>query len=110
MEIREFVKTLGRMCNYYGYCSWNCPIKSRGFACPAYQNDFAEVCNIVEKWSEENPQKTRQSVFLEQYPNAKVRKDGTLIVCPQDIDVSAECRGTLDCKECCKEYWGDDVE
>lgn len=45
-------------------------------------NDNAGAVRFVERWSKEHPRKTRQSVFLEQWPEAKIDNDGCLSVCP----------------------------
>ena len=70
-----------------------------------------EKCvSIVEKWSVENPIKTRQSEFLKLHPNAKISSSGVLAVCPLHIDTGAVDICNLinlndTCEKCCKEYW-----
>lgn len=39
----------------------------------------------VERWSASHPLQTRQSVFLEQYPEASISEHGVLLVCPCPI-------------------------
>lgn len=41
-----------------------------------------DIVKEVEEWSAAHPRKTRQSVFLEQYPEALVLDGGTLSACP----------------------------
>ena len=49
-----------------------------------------DVVAEVEEWAKMNPVKTRQSVFLEQYPEAEIDECGDLMLCPKRI--SADCR------------------
>ena len=72
-----------------------------------------EQIAIVEKWSAEHPRKTRQSVFLEQWPCAKVDDNGVLCIYPCDVDrpiaSSKNCNGTS-CSDCRREFWMQEVE
>lgn len=43
-----------------------------------------DVVKEVEKWAAAHPRKTRQNVFLEQYPDASFDDRGVLRVCPAD--------------------------
>ena len=68
---------------------------------------------IVEEWSAAHPRKTRQSVFLEQWPNAKVFVDGVLDFCPQELDSRYPCQSTdveMRCQSCRREFWTQEVE
>lgn len=60
------------------------------------EDDFDPVMavEIVEKWSEQHPRRTRKSVFLEQYPEALVLDGGTLSACP--VLFSSEYRNAYD--------------
>lgn len=52
--------------------------------------------------------KTRQSVFLEQWPNAKVFVDGVLDFCPMELDICYPCPSTdikMLCQSCRREFW-----
>ena len=71
-----------------------------------------EIVPIVEKWSKEHPYKTRQSVFLEQWPNAKVFVDGVLDFCPLELDECYPCQSTdikMRCQSCRREFWSQEV-
>lgn len=70
------------------------------------------VVEIVEKWSEQHPRRTRQSVFLEQYPEAMIDRKDMLSVCPQYIDRNLKCRRERegDCGDCRREFWMQEVE
>ena len=80
MDALEFIRERNRMCKSFGVCCNNCPA-DKNTACDAFEWK-EELVTIVEKWSKENPRKTRQSVFLEQYPEALVLDGGTLSACP----------------------------
>lgn len=60
-----------------------------------------------------HPRKTRQSVFLEQYPQADIDNTGLLILCPKrisvDIRVTADCMRQR-CSDCRREFWMQEVE
>lgn len=79
-------------------------------------NDSPEdVIAEVEEWAKMNPVKTRQSVFLEQYPEAELGKDGVLRVCPAPISPKYRNDGRCAtfarrCADCRKEFWGQGVE
>lgn len=76
-----------------------------------------DVVKEVEEWSAAHPRKTRQSVFLEQYPEAELTKDGAISICP--IAVSATYRTKTggcasparpQCAFCRREFWMQEVE
>lgn len=75
-----------------------------------------DVVKEVEEWSAAHPRKTRQSVFLEHYPEASISTHGVLLVCPCPISASHRNAGggcaTIDrrCDDCRKEYWMQEVE
>ena len=72
-----------------------------------------DVVKEVEEWSAAHPRKTRQSVFLEQYPQANIDNTGLLILCPKrisaDIRVTADCL-RQECSDCRREFWMQEVE
>lgn len=73
-----------------------------------------DVVKEVEEWAAANPRKTRQSVFLEQWPGSEIDESGCLMLCP--LTVSAERRNrhgectTLLCSDCRREFWMQEVE
>lgn len=74
MDAVKFLKTLCRMCN----CEcFNCEFRKRlsGFeSCTVWRKTHPEeAVAIAEKREKEHPIKTRQSVFLEMFPNAPIR-------------------------------------
>lgn len=75
-----------------------------------------DVVKEVEEWSAAHPRKTRQSVFLEQYPEAAIGVHGVLQICPMAIsdtyrDSNGECvNPTKKCSDCQREFWMQEVE
>lgn len=72
-----------------------------------------DVVKEVEKWSSAHSRKTRQSVFLEHWPNAKVFVDGVLDFCPQELDGHYPCQSTgveMRCQSCRRKFWMQEVE
>lgn len=75
-------------------------------------NDSPEdVVAEVEEWAKMNPIKTRQSVFLEQWPNAQLDCCGIVEICPSDIDTTIHQNCSADkCGGCRREFWMQEVE
>lgn len=74
-----------------------------------------KVVKIVEEWSAAHPRETRQSVFLEQYPNARVDIQGVIHVCPADAYGDEVCPKNEEnfhmlCCDCRREFWMQEVE
>lgn len=75
-----------------------------------------DVVKEVEAWSAAHPRKTRQDVFLEQWPNVLLDEHGVIAICPTVL--SAEHRDRIKecanparrCADCRKEFWGQEVE
>lgn len=69
-----------------------------------------DVVKEVEEWSAAHPRKTRQNVFLEQWPDAPLNNDGFLF-CPMNVDAKFRCCATLkSCADCRREFWMQEVE
>lgn len=77
-------------------------------------NRAEDVVKEVEAWSAAHPRRTRQSVFLEQYPEGEIDSSGCLMLCTKRI--STDCRNRYGnctkrlCADCRKEFWGQEVE
>lgn len=61
-----------------------------------------------------NPVKTRQSVFLEQWPEAELHTDGVLDLCPRGFcavyrNDTSLC-ATNSCDDCRREFWMQEAE
>lgn len=74
--------------------------------------DNTWAVKFVEHWCTEHPAKTRQSVFLKQWPDARINDvDGVLEIqpCKLNRDMSATCQCTP-CVVCRKAFWLAEVE
>lgn len=87
-----------------------------GAVTPGYDYDPVIAVKVVEQWSAAHPRKTRQEVFLEQWPQANIGGDGVLQVCPAPISEShRNAQGGCSnihrrCRDCRKEFWGQEVK
>lgn len=101
MDAVKFIEERNRMC---------------GTMSEMWGVDAAQIVKNTEEWSAAHPRKTRQSVFLEQYPEALVLDGGTLSLCP--VLFSSEYRNAYggcaspygSCAECRREFWMQEVE
>lgn len=74
--------------------------------------DNVGAVKFVERWAAAHPIKTRMSVFLEQWPDARIhRADGLPFVSPCYLvnKTDPECTGTS-CPKCRKAFWLEEVE
>lgn len=123
MDAVKFLEEVKRMCENHVCCSYNgkkCPFyDNRGKSCigtilsNTEKDKFIETVNAVEEWSAAHPRKTRQDVFMKQWPNAKVFVDGVLDFCPRELDSSYPCQSTdveMRCQSCRRKYWMQEVE
>ena len=118
MEAKKFLSEFRRMCSFYYGCTDGCEIgkilKDKGFkhldsACFNYIiTNPNKSESIVKNWAKNHPRISRQDVFLEMYPNAGLDEDGVLNVCSCDIDKRIIC--CKNCKNCRKEYWGEEAK
>lgn len=112
MDAIEFINERQRMCaTFIGGCT-GCPLD--GTLCGGFNKVEAErLVGAVEEWSAAHPRKTRQSVFLELYPNARVTTDGTVDIWPCDVAKNMQnvvyCN-SLSCIDCRREFWMKEVE
>lgn len=87
MDAVKFLSEAKRMCNNAGPCDTCDANEFCGFT-PEFPRDFGEVdqmqkmVNLVEKWAEEHPRKTRQSEFLARWPAARLDERGVLSILP----------------------------
>jgi hypothetical protein len=101
MDAVKFIEERNRMC---------------GTMSEVWGVDAAQIVKNTEEWAAAHPRKTRQSVFLEQYPEARTGDNGVLLVCPCPISAShRNANGgcaTIGrrCDDCRKEYWMQEVE
>lgn len=104
MDAVEFVKQLRRM------------DKNTGRKYSIFYDSPEDVVAEVEEWAKEHPHKTRQSVFLEQYPEANLDGGGVMKICPTAISAAHRDSGRLcagperKCTDCRREFWMQEVE
>lgn len=120
MDAVKFLQERARMCNSFSPDCEGCrvdeekPVMSE--CCLWMFENPERAVKVVEEWSDAHPRKTRQSVFLEQYPEARIGDDGVLLVCPYPISAShRNAHGGCAiigrrCADCRKEFWGQEVE
>lgn len=116
MDALKFIEERNRMCERYWQVDGDrdgCPMVNVA-ECNELRNmvddsgkAVGKVVEIVEKWSNEHPRKTRQSVFLEQWPNCMMNDDGIVWMCPRNIDKMYVCnlRRSGGCIDCRREFW-----
>lgn len=117
MDALEFLMERRRMCDSCRHCE-GCPLE--GGKCVvssvAPYEDYKRIIAAVEQWSKEHPRKTRQSVFLKQYPEAEIDANGVVGLCPMSIsaayrDSNGECNNPEQiCRDCRREFWMQEVE
>ncbi len=94
-------------------CS-DCPLSSSnngtGIPCSHFETGYPEkAIAIVQKWSDEHPQKTYLSEFLEHYPNTPLKDDGTPdSICPYKLGLMSMnyCIKGYNCVKC----WNQPIE
>ena len=117
MDAVEFLRERRRMCNAQDNCG-TCPI---GIVCDDYfvnhnysQEKASGMVSTVEQWAKEHPVKTRQSVFLGQWPEAALYIDGVLDLCPRRVSAAhrndASLCVTRSCNDCRRKFWLAEVE
>lgn len=122
MDVVKFIEERNRMCKSFNAGCKGCPASNAcedKLCCAVGQEstlDATAQIVMVEEWAAAHPHKTRQSIFLEQWPEARIRDDGVLQILPCSISAShRDARGNCvnmrrDCYDCRKEFWGQEVE
>lgn len=120
MDAIKFLKEKNRMTklNSDGTCKTacrHCPLsaENNGFnlSCSYFMKKYPEkAVSIVEKWSAEHLEETRQSKFLKVYPDAQILENGAIQICPIRIEKSKKFNCRTSCDTCRKEYWLSEVE
>lgn len=96
-------------------------LKKRSKGNPDYYGEELNIAHIepislvskVEQWAKEHPAKTRQSVFLEQFPNAPIYTNThnvALDPCLVDTALRGHCPTGRGCDICRREFWMQEVE
>lgn len=118
MNAVEFLKEERRMCESFEQGCLKCLLRdTRCRAIPGETDEGIEKeVAIVEKWSKEHPMKTRQSVFLEQYPETVLDEGGVVPICPLTLskahrNSSGRCKNPKKlCIDCRSEFWMQEVD
>ena len=100
MDAVKFIEERNRMC---------------GTMSEVWGVDAAQIVKNTEEWATAHPRKTRQSVFLEQYPNARIDSQAVIYVCPADAYGDKVCPKNdenvhMPCRDCRREFWSQEVE
>lgn len=116
MDAVKFIKEEIRMCAEANDCI-DCPLCSTDYCSMSPkkrpQEEAEKIVTLVEEWAVAHPIKTRQDVFLEQWPNAKIFIDGVLDICPIELDGHYPCKSTgikMCCQTCRQEFWSQKVK
>lgn len=122
MDAVKFIEERNRMCRSFSAGCKGCPAfdtSDDGTCCAVGQGSTVNAkiqIAIVEKWYNTHPHKTRQDIFLKQWPEAKIEDNGVLSLCP--IIVSSTYRNQYggcktpyaSCGDCCRKFWMQEVE
>lgn len=112
IEKKRMLDSLGRIEDQcVGVECHECPLSR-------YNNGFNSICcdfeiehpieatEIVRKWAEEHPRKTRRDVLLEKFPNSTLKTEyGNYLICAQRLGLCKDCL-TKSCEKC----WNTEVE
>ena len=115
MDAVKFIEERNRMCESFGDSCTGCPASNGGCAVGQESTlDATAQIAMVEKWSAAHPRKTRQSVFLEHWPEAELDECGYLVICPKRISDDYRNRYAICinrvCFDCRREFWMQEVE
>lgn len=118
MDAVKFIEERNRMCKSFDKCSYGCPAWDG--SCKLETGTYLKCeadkeVKIVEEWSAAHPRKTRQSIFLEQFPNARIDSQAVIYVCPADAYGDKVCPKNeenvrMPCRDCRREFWPQEVE
>lgn len=118
MDAVKFIEERNRMCKSFGDECVGCPANDIIYRCKfsiSVGDEAAKQVELLEEWSAAHPHKTRQSTFLEHYPEARLDEYGVLRFCPSDISAAhrySEGCGYPEqrCTDCRREFWMQEVE
>ena len=109
-EKKRMIEKHRYLCEVKG-CA-DCPLhwskNGMGISCTKLEKSYPDkAIAIIQKWSDEHPQRTYLSEFLKNYPNAPLVHDGTPEICLRKL-------GLTDIKTCrvggCVECWNQPIE
>lgn len=111
VEKIRMLNSLGRTHGKWdGVLCQNCPLYLQNkYNCTCYnlESEYpVKATEIVRKWAEEHPRKTRKDILLEKFPNAEICKDGSPRSCCVELGMIPKEQCNADCMEC----WDTEVE
>ena len=106
MDAVEFIKQVRRMG------------KQKGEAiCFKLEEIDTEIVDRIEQWAKAHPEKTRQSEFFKQWPDAEIGYDGLPTVAPCQLNIELlQCESQKDCEDrgvcgkCRSDFWLKEIE
>lgn len=120
MDAVKFLEERNRMCNSFSPDCEGCrvdeakPVMSE--CCQWVFENPERVVKIVEEWAATHQRKTRQSIFLELYPETVLDGNGVITICPVALSKSHRsnsggCKNPDNrCDDCRREFWMQEVE
>lgn len=112
VEKKRMLNSLGRtekQCNDVECTACPLSIDNNGFdsiCCDFEIEHPIEATEIVRKWAEEHPKRTRKDVLLEKFPNSTLKTEyGNYLICAQRLGLCKDCL-TKSCEKC----WNTEVE
>ena len=117
MDALEFLMERKRLCGSYRGCV-GCPFGAAECVVRDMTSEHSckRIVSAVAQWSKEHPRKTRQSVFLEQFPEAELDSSGVIKICPAQLsddhrNSNGGCKYPgASCSDCRREFWWQEVE
>lgn len=105
MEFKQAMRTVKRICEAVGGCNGcellgNCP-----FVTIPSNIDLNKIESILVKWAEEHPERTIMDDFLEKFPKAPLKEDGTPEVCAKWLGYCNDCYGENHKMLLCFDCW-----
>ena len=120
MDAVKFLQERARMCNSFSPDCEGCRVdEEKPVISECYRWMFENperAVKIVDEWSAAHPRKTRQSVFLEQYPEANLDKYGIIQICPAAFFSSYRSpklgciNSHMMCHDCRRRFWTQEIE
>lgn len=118
MDAVKFIEEHKKLCERYVTCS-GCPANDNNDRCRfsvTLGDEAAKQIELLEEWAAARHRKTRQDVFLEQWPEARIESDGMPSICPAVLSKSysvEKCPNIITqkiCADCRREFWMQEVE
>lgn len=111
MKEKATIFDYARLCASFEKCNKCILLKFCAEQRNILSNDIDKANETILSWCKEHPATTRQSNFLEIFPNVALVDCEFINICPKDIDIQygADCNNQS-CRDCKKEYWLAEVD